>query len=327
MVEKWLVGVDLGGTTTKLAFLNQNGDLIHNWEIPTDISEKGENIPTDIAHAISTKLKQLGERKEKLLGVGIGAPGPVDGEKGIIYEAINLGWKHYPLCEVMTKLMGLPVVVENDANMAALGEMWKGAGSGSKDLVCVTLGTGVGGGVITNGAIVQGVSGAAGEIGHIIVELENGFPCNCGLSGCLETIASATGMVRLAMQHLNSSRSSESQLAACLSAQGYLTAKDITDCARKGDEYAQFIVDRVSYYLGYALANVANTLNPQTIIIGGGVSRAGDFLLRNVEKYFRQFTFIRVKESTKLSIATLGNDAGVTGAARLIKEKLNSDKG
>lgn len=320
MMEKWLVGVDLGGTTTKLAFLNQNGDILQKWEIETDVSEKGKNITTNIATAISEKLKEMGEIEERLLGIGMGAPGPVDGETGVIYEAINLGWTNYPLRDLLAEATGLPVVVDNDANMAALGEMWKGAGNGARDLVCVTLGTGVGGGVIANGAIVQGVSGAAGEFGHVIVELEGGATCNCGLNGCLETVASATGIVRLAMRELDAN--GDSHLAYILRQNGHITAKDVADCAKQGDNYAQSVFDRVSFYLGYVLANVANTLNPEKIVIGGGVSKAGDILLNNVRKYFQQFTFSQVRKSTSLAIANLGNDAGVIGAAWLIKVKM-----
>lgn len=321
--EKWLVGVDLGGTTTKLAFLNQNGDILQKWEIATDISEQGKNITTNIATAISEKLKELREREERLLGIGIGAPGPVNVETGVIYEAINLGWTNYPLRDLLAETTGLPVAVDNDANMAALGEMWKGAGNGAKDLVCVTLGTGVGGGVIANGSIVQGVSGAAGEFGHVIVEMEDGAVCNCGLRGCLETVASATGIVRLAMRKLDNYE--DSQLAHIFRQDGHITAKDVADCAKQGDQYAQSVFDRVSFYLGYVLANVANTVNPDKIVIGGGVSKAGDILLNNVCKYFQQFTFSRVRKSTKLAIATLGNDAGVIGAAWLIKGRIQGE--
>lgn len=180
MEEKWLVGVDLGGTTIKLAFINVYGEILHKWEIPTNTGEQGKHITLDVAKAIDKKLEELGELKSKLIGIGMGAPGPVHVASGMIYEAVNLGWKNYPLKDLLEVETGLPVVIDNDANLAALGEMWKGAGEGAKDLICMTLGTGVGGGVIANGEIVHGVSGAAGEIGHITVVTENAFPCNCG---------------------------------------------------------------------------------------------------------------------------------------------------
>jgi glucokinase len=322
MTEKWLVGVDLGGTTTKIAFLNKYGELLHKWEIPTDKSDNGKNIIVDIAKAIDKKLEQLDQSKDKLVGIGMGAPGPVDMAKGIIYEAVNLGWdKNTPLKDLLEMETGLSAVIDNDANCAALGEMWKGAGDGAKDIVCVTLGTGVGGGVITNGDVVHGVKGAGGEIGHITVVPEGGFQCNCGKTGCLETVASATGVVRLANEKLDATTKT-SELREIRESHGAVSAKDIFDAAREHDEIALEVIDQLSFYLGLSLANLGNALNPEKIVIGGGVSKAGDILLTPVVKYFKQFSFPTVRTSTNLSIATLGNDAGVIGAAWLVKNKI-----
>ncbi|MCP8967126.1 ROK family glucokinase [Ectobacillus ponti] len=322
MEDKWLVGVDLGGTTIKLAFINMYGEILHKWEIPTDTSEQGKHITLDIAKAIDRKLDELGEGKAKLTGIGMGAPGPFNLATGVVYEAVNLGWKDYPLKDRLEIETGLPVAVDNDANIAALGEMWKGAGDGAKDLVCVTLGTGVGGGVIANGDIVQGISGAGGEIGHITVVPEGGAPCNCGKTGCLETVASATGIVRLAREELGAN-SEESQLREAYNG-GTLTAKHVFDAARAGDALAARVVDKLSFYLGLAIANIGSTLNPEKIVLGGGVSKAGDILLAGVQPYFEKFTFPRVAKSTKLAIATLGNDAGVIGGAWLVKTKIGN---
>jgi glucokinase len=322
MTEKWLVGVDLGGTTTKIAFLSKYGELLHKWQIPTDKSDNGKNIIVDIAKAIDKKLEQLDQSKEKLVGIGMGAPGPVDMAKGIIYEAVNLGWdKNTPLKDLLEMETGLSAVIDNDANCAALGEMWKGAGDGAKDIVCVTLGTGVGGGVITNGDVVHGVKGAGGEIGHITVVPEGGFQCNCGKTGCLETVASATGVVRLANEKLDATTKT-SELREIRESHGAVSAKDIFDAAREHDGLALEVIDQLSFYLGLSLANLGNALNPEKIVIGGGVSKAGDILLTPVVKYFKQFSFPTVRTSTNLSIATLGNDAGVIGAAWLVKNKI-----
>ncbi|WP_042345969.1 ROK family glucokinase [Bacillus massiliigorillae] len=318
-MKKWLIGVDLGGTTTKLAFINLDGEIVHKWEIPTDISDKGVYITENIAKAIKAKLDELGQTNANVVGVGMGAPGAVDENTGIIFEAVNLGWTNYPLQDKLSTATGLPVVIENDANMAALGEMWKGAGDGAKDLVCVTLGTGVGGGVIVNGNMVSGISGAAGEIGHMTSVVENGYACNCGKTGCLETVASATGIVRVAMEKIESNPTSS--LKKILDETGSISAKDVVICAEAGDEYALSVLDQVCFYLGLTLANVANVLNPEKIVIGGGVSKAGDILLNNILKYFKKYAFIRVRESTSISIATLGNDAGAIGAAWLVKNK------
>lgn len=321
-MEKWLVGVDLGGTTTKLAMINLYGEILHKWEIPTDNSEEGKHITINIAKAIDKKLEELGKSKEKVLGIGMGAPGPVDLKTGVIYNTVNLGWPdHYPLKDKLEVETALPVIIDNDANCAAIGEMWKGAGDGAKDLVCVTLGTGVGGGVIANGTIVQGKSGAAGEIGHITSIPHGGAPCNCGKSGCLETIASATGIVRQTREKLNRQDGKGGRLAEVLDRNKNITAKDVFAAAQEGDVLAKEVINETAFHLGLALANIANTLNPEKIVIGGGVSRAGDLLLEPVKAYFESFAFSSVKTSTSISLATLGNDAGVIGAAWLAKNK------
>ncbi|WP_075982298.1 ROK family glucokinase [Bacillus massilinigeriensis] len=323
MSEKWLIGVDLGGTTTKLAFLNQNGDIIHKWEIPTDNTDEGKNITTNIDKAIEEKLAELNDTKENVLGIGMGAPGPVDYEKGIIYKTVNLSWhENYPLKDLLQEVTGLPVAIENDANCAAAGEMWKGAGSGSQNVLFVTLGTGVGGGIVANGKILQGSRGAGGEIGHLVSVPEGGALCGCGKTGCLETVASATGIVRIATEELKSKRIISGSLYDIFQSNGVITAKDVFDCANNGDEKALSVVDQISHYLGLALANIASTVNPEKIVLGGGVSRAGDVLLKPVQHYFKKYVFPPIKDYTTITLATLGNDAGVIGAAWLIKDHI-----
>jgi glucokinase len=322
MIEQWIIGVDLGGTTIKLAVIQQTGEIKHKWEIPTDVSSEGRNITYDIANSIREKLVELEIPKRNILGIGLGAPGPVDLENGVIYEAVNLGWKNnYPLQQLLEDETDIPTIIDNDANCAALGEMWKGAGSGAKELICITLGTGVGGGVIANGDIIHGINGAAGEIGHITSVPIGGAPCNCGKTGCLETISSATGIVRIAMEKLQNQRQADGELVRLFLQKGKVTAKDVFDTAREGDSIAMDVVNEVAYYLGLALANVANLLNPETIVLGGGVSKAGDVLLNPVKDYFNKYALNRVAHSTKLTIATLGNDAGVIGAAWLVLNK------
>lgn len=319
--EKWLVGVDIGGTTIKMAFISLEGEIINKWEIPTDISQKGQFIPKDIASSIDQVLAEFNQPKSKLAGIGIGAPGPVNYEDGSIGVAVNLGWKHFPLKEILEAKTALPVVVENDANMAALGEMWKGAGEGAKDLICVTLGTGVGGGIIANGEIIHGVNGAGGEIGHITSVVEDGVLCNCGKKGCLETVASATGIVRLALDELHSNPI-PSKIRDYYHEHQMVTAKGVFDAVDQDDELAKKVMQKVVLYLGLALANLANGLNPEKIVIGGGVSKAGDTLLLPLKKKFVQFAFPRVAQGAELAIANLGNDAGVFGGAWLVKMRL-----
>ena len=322
MSEKWLVGVDIGGTTTKIALVQNHGEIVEKWEIPTDNENQGKYITNHISNSIKQKLVEHQMDINHLKGVGVGAPGPANIETGMIENTPNLAWHdHYPLREILEKDIGLPVMINNDANCAALGEMWKGAGEGAKDLVCVTLGTGVGGGVIANGEIVQGVRGAAGEIGHIISIPKGGAPCNCGKTGCLETIASATGIVRLAMERINNPSNRHSALAILYREKGRITAENVVDLARVGDMIAQDVLNDVSFHLGFALANIVNTLNPHKLIIGGGVSKAGDILLKPLKDYVQKFSFPPIATSTELVLAKLGNNAGVIGAAWMVKKR------
>ncbi|MBS4217152.1 ROK family glucokinase [Bacillus sp. FJAT-49711] len=315
--EKWLLGIDIGGTSVKLAFLTELGDVVHKWEIPTNIADNGSSIISDIGKAVHEKLAELNVPHDRLKAAGVGAPGPIDQEKGVMFEAVNLGWPdNFPLRDLMQEAVGVPVAIENDANSAALGEMWKGAGKGAKDLIAITLGTGVGGGVIVNGDIVHGAKGAAGEIGHITAVPQGGYMCNCGKTGCLETVASATGIVRTANELL-AEYEGDSQLKQIAD----LTAKDIFDAAQAGDELALSTVDSLANHLGLALANIGSTFNPEKIVIGGGVSKAGDFLLDKIEQYFKKYAFKPVGESTDIVLAQLGNDAGIAGAAWLAANK------
>ncbi|MDQ0161351.1 ROK family glucokinase [Aeribacillus alveayuensis] len=318
MTETYLVGVDLGGTTIKLAFINMNGVLIEKWEIPTN--KKDNTIVEDIAKAIEEKAKSIGILKDQLAGIGMGAPGPVNLETGVVYQAVNLGWENYPLKEKLEQAIGLPAIIDNDANIAALGEMWKGAGQQAKDLICVTLGTGVGGGIIANGEVIHGVRGAGGEIGHITAVPEGGARCNCGKTGCLETIASATGIVRIAIEKMQ--KIETSILNDLYEQNGKLTAKDVFDAARKQDQAALEVIEEMSFHLGLALANLANGLNPAKIVIGGGVSRGADLFIENVTFYFNKFAFPAVAKGAEIRVATLGNDAGVIGGAWLVKSKI-----
>ncbi|MEH7236019.1 ROK family glucokinase [Bacillus sp. JJ1562] len=319
-MENLLIGIDLGGTTVKLAFITQEGEIITKWEIPTDKS--GDKIIPDIAETIKAKMNELQLTKEKFAGVGMGAPGPVNFEEGIFYKATNLGMKEmFPLKAELEKTIGLPAAVDNDANVAAIGEMWKGAGEGAKDLICVTLGTGVGGGIISNREVVRGANGAGGEIGHITSIPEGGALCGCGKTGCIETIASATGIARLAKEAIQA-QNEPSLIRDKFKQTGEITSKDVFEAAEKGDQLAKNIIDHVTYHLGLTLSHVANGLNPEKIVIGGGVSKAGNQLLLPLRNQFKRFAFSRVADAAEITIATLGNDAGVIGAAFLARNKL-----
>lgn len=318
MTDKKLIGVDLGGTTIKFAILTDEGEIQQKWSIETNILSDGQLIIPDIIDSINHHIKMYDMTPDQFDGIGLGSPGTINHEKGTIKGAFNLNWTNevYPVRDI-EKGTGLPVTIENDANVAALGERWQGAGNNADDVVFVTLGTGVGGGIIVNGKLVQGNNGAAGEIGHVTVD-PNGFMCTCGKRGCLETIASATGIVRVARDRA-SEYAGNSELKAMLDDGQDISAKDVFDLAKKDDDLAMIVADYVCDSLGFVLGNIANTLNPKYIVIGGGVSAAGDFLLNKVDKAMRNNMFATIKDSTKLRLASLGNGAGVIGAASLIK--------
>nr|WP_295972697.1 ROK family glucokinase [uncultured Bacillus sp.] len=321
MAEKRLIGIDIGGTSTKIALLTKDGKIIEKRDIPTPFQDDGSFLSGRVIDTIYALLRSNRLKISSIAGIGLGAPGPVQAEKGYFYEIPNLEWPdRYPAKSLLEQASGLPVRINNDANCAALGEMWRGAGMGASHLVCVTLGTGIGGGVIINGAILQGSRGAAGEIGHVTSVAENGARCNCGKTGCLETVASATGIVRLATERVEARRDSSNKLTSLLKETGVLTAKGIFDLARTGDRTAMEVVEEAAHYLGIALANIANTLNPEKIIIGGGVSNARDLLYDPVKRIYDKHVFPFSASATEITLAQLGNDAGVIGAAWLIKQ-------
>ncbi len=309
-MKQYVFGVDVGGTTVKLGFFNVGGELLEKWEIPTRTEDKGEKILPDVAESIQKKMEERKIAKEDVAGVGLGAPGPID-SKGVVYVAVNLGWGTFSIKETLSGLLGLPVMAGNDANVAALGEMWMGSGKGSKDLIMVTLGTGVGGGIITGGKALTGVVGAGGGIGHIHVSDQETQPCNCGNTGCLEQFASATGITRLAKQKLAAS-SKDSLLR-----QGEVSAKTVFDAVKQKDGLAMEVAEEFGKYLGDGLAVIAGVVNPDTIVIGGGVSKAGEILIDYIKPHFDQTVFSG-SGNVKFVLATLGNDAGIYGAARLV---------
>lgn len=302
-------GVDIGGTTVKLGLFECNGTIVEKWEIHTNTENEGAAILPDVAKTILEKMKEHHLEKETILGVGVGVPAPV--ADGIVNGSANLGWKYKNVKGELEELLGMKVEVGNDANVAALGEMWKGGGQGNKDLIMVTLGTGVGGGIITDGRILGGSNGAGGEIGHLCVNYEETEVCGCGGRGCLEQYASATGIVRLAKRRL--AKNEDKTVLRT----GELTAKTVFDAVKEKDVVAMEIAEEFGRYLGYALANLATAVDPSVIVIGGGVSKAGEILLQYIEKYFRERMFF-ANEKVQFALAKLGNEAGICGAAKMI---------
>jgi len=310
-MKKYGFGVDIGGTTIKMGFFETDGKLLDKWEIKTNTENGGAEILSDIAKGIDNKLAQEGISKDDVQGVGVGVPGPVrDG--GIVNRCVNLGWGIVNVAEELGALTGLTVKVGNDANVAGLGEAWQGGAKGCKNAVMVTLGTGVGGGVIVDGKIVAGFHGAGGEIGHITVNPDEIEACNCGQYGCLEQYTSATGIVRMAKRKL-----AKTDDATTLRKFEPLTAKDIFDEAKAGDEVAKELVNELGLILGSALSNLAVVVNPEVIVIGGGVSKAGAILIDTVAEHFRENAFYALKD-TRFELATLGNDAGIYGCMAML---------
>ena len=312
-MKKYCFGIDVGGTTVKAGFFDNNGTILDKWEIPTRTENSGENILRDICDSLENKLNEKGISTDEIEGIGIGLPGPVL-DDGTVLQCVNLGWGRFNVAEKMSDMFhGIKVKAGNDANVAALGEAWKGGGKDYKDIVMITLGTGVGGGVVISGKILTGYNGAAGEIGHMHVEDEEKEKCNCGGYGCLEQYTSATGVVRLAKRFMASSDS----FTKMRDFGEKITAKDVFDLAKSGDEGANTVVAKMADYLGKAMACVAATINPQAFIIGGGVSRAGEILTDAIKDVYLKACFSACADAA-VNLAELGNDAGMYGAAALI---------
>jgi len=306
-INKLYFGVDIGGTAIKFGAFTEDGNLLRKWEIPTDKAEHG----TRILPSVAGEILRFAENTEHVLAVGMGIPGPVQ-HGGFVRRCVNLGWGNVnPARELAALLGGVPVFAANDANMAAMGEYWKGGGQGARSLVFMTLGTGVGGGIILDGRMDFGAGGLGGEIGHMIVDPTETLPCNCGQYGCLDQIASATGIVRCTKRMLE-----QAQDDSALRKLDSITAKDVLDAAKAGDPLAAAAFDRCMYYLGKSMAMLTNILDPEVYIIGGGVSKAGDYLTQTVKKHFDAMSTLS-EQKADIVLAKLGNDAGIYGAAKL----------
>ncbi len=304
-------GIDLGGTTVKLAFFEMPGKLLDKWEIPTDTSDSGSKILPDIAASVERYMAQNNIDPKEVVGIGIGVPGAVD-RAGIVHRCVNLGWGTVAVEQILGDLTGFPVKVGNDANVAALGENWVGGGKGCSNMLMVTLGTGVGGGVIVDGNIVYGAHGAGGEIGHLTLNPNETEVCGCGKRGCAEQYCSATGIVRTCKQYLaaNDAPSTLRQVQD-------LTCRDIFDAAKAEDKLAKDFLETVYDRLALLIANACNVTDPDAVVIGGGVSKAGQMLIDGIDRYLPRYIF-HASSSVRLALAELGNDAGAWGACKLV---------
>ena len=313
---KYGFGIDLGGTTVKIAYFDETGNMLDKWEIPTVTDNGGSQILPDIAASIRQYMDAYRIADTAVLGLGIGVPGPVN-SKGIVNKCINLGWGVFNIAEELTRLTGFPVKAGNDANVAALGEFWKGGGMGCSNVVFITLGTGVGGGIVIEGDLLHGAHGSGAELGHMVLNRNETVPCNCGKYGCVEQYCSATGIVRMAKQYLESN-----DVPSDLNSVSPLTCKDIFDAAKAGDEAANKILEQVYAYLGEFLGNVCSVVNPEMVVIGGGVSKAGQVLIDGVVPHFKKYVF-HAASNVEFALASLGNDAGAYGAFKLALDAFN----
>ena len=307
---KYGFGVDLGGTTVKIAYFDINGTMLAKWEIPTVTTGGGQQILPDIAASIGKYMEEHNIERSSIVGIGIGVPGPVDG-KGVVNKCVNLGWGVFNIADTLSGLTGFPVKAGNDANVAALGEYWKGGGQGCENMVFATLGTGVGGGIVIDGHLLHGAHGSGGEIGHLVLNRDETEQCGCGKRGCVEQYCSATGIVRMAYKHLASTDAFSS-----LRILEAISCKDIFDAGKAGDEVALAILDKYYALLGEFLADLCCVVNPEAVVLGGGVSKAGQVLLDGTKPYFLKHVF-HAASNVRFALASLGNDAGAYGAFKL----------
>ena len=307
---KYGFGVDLGGTTVKIAYFDANGTMLSKWEIPTVTTGGGQQILPDIAASIQNYMSENNIERSSIVGIGIGVPGPVDG-KGVVNKCVNLGWGVFNIAETLGELTGFKVKAGNDANVAALGEYWKGGGQGCENMVFATLGTGVGGGIVIDGHLLHGAHGSGGEIGHLVLNRDETEQCGCGKRGCVEQYCSATGIVRMAYKHLASTDAFSS-----LRILESISCKDIFDAGKAGDAVALEILDKYYALLGEFLADLCCVVNPEAVVLGGGVSKAGQMLLDGTRPHFLKHVF-HAASNVRFALASLGNDAGAYGAFKL----------
>ena len=296
---KYGFGIDLGGTTVKIAYFDETGEMLQKWEIPTVTTDGGKHILPHIAASIRDFIRAYQINETMILGMGIGVPGPVDG-KGVVNKCVNLGWGVFNIAEELSALTGFPVKAGNDANVAALGEYWKGGGRGYDNMVFATLGTGVGGGIVIDGKLLHGAHGSGAEIGHMVLNKNETAVCGCGKRGCVEQYCSATGIVRLASLH----------------GMENVTCKDIFDAGKAGDKVALEVLDEYYDYMGQFLGSLCSAVDPEVVVLGGGVSKAGQVLLDGIEPAFHKYVF-HAASQVNFKLASLGNDAGAYGAFKL----------
>lgn len=309
-----IVGVDLGGTYVKTAAVSKDKKVLAKVSLPTYAAEGLEKVLDVMVESVDAALAEQGATRKDIMAAGFGAPGPMNWQTGIVYSPPNLpGWKNVPLAEDMRKRLGVPCYVDNDANVACYGEYWLGAGQGAENMCLLTLGTGVGGGIVVFGRLLRGKDGTAAEIGHLKV-MRDGRKCGCGATGCLEAYGSVTGMIRTAIEGIENGRQTI-LIDMCKGLFSRIDGKMISDAVAQGDEFAKWVMTETGVWLGIGISSLINLLNPEKVILAGGMIAAGDILLEPIRTTAKKLCFEVPGNRAEIVTAALGGDAGVIGAA------------
>lgn len=316
ILKKYKIGVDVGGTNVKIALIDKEGNIVYSNTVPTRAEMGYEYTISNIKQAIYDLMKETKTSKDVIEGIGFGFPGQVDCDNGIVRIAPNIpGWVNVPIASIIEEEFGITTKIDNDVRCAALGELNFGAGKGCKNLICITVGTGIGSGLIVNGKLVRGASNAAGEIGHIKLQIHDGPICGCGDSGCLEALASGPSIVAMAEEYIKGGKSTKYRELANPEITPYVVA----EAAKQGDNVAKKIYEIIGEYIGVGLSSVVNLLNPEKIVIGGGVADAGDLLFEPIIRTIKHRAMPIQGSAVEVVKAELGNTAGVIGASLLIE--------
>lgn len=316
--KKHFIGVDIGGTNVKIAIVDTNGHIVYSNSVPTRAEMGYQYTINNIKSTITLSMKETGIPKENIGGIGVGLPGQIDSVNGIVRLLPNIpGWVDVPLAKILQDEFGLPTKLDNDVRVATLGEYKFGAGKGYKNLICITVGTGIGSGIMVNGQLVRGASLSAGEIGHMTLVDEGGEICGCGNTGCLEALASGPAIVKMAYEYIMGGKSCKFKE---MSVNSSITSQIVAEAAEMGDAVAKTIFYRIGRWIGIAMANLVNILNPEVIIVGGGVAQAGDILLDPIREQIKRRALKISADTVKVVPAELGESAGVVGASLLVQE-------
>lgn len=313
------IGIDVGGTNVKIALVDDNGKIIYSNSVPTYAKMGYEYTVNNIKQAIKDLMKETNTTTSDIEGIGFDFPGQVDCKTGVVKLAPNIpGWVNVPIAQMIEDEFHIPTRIDNDVRCAALGELKFGAGKGCENFICITVGTGIGSGIVINGKVVRGATNAAGELGHIKLQMNGGPICGCGDTGCLEAFASGPAIVAMAQEYIKGGKSTKFREMAAVEG-GEITPYMVAKAAEEGDPVAKRIFEIVGEYIGIGLTSVINLLNPERVIIGGGVAESGELLLGPIRKTIKERAMVVAGNAVEIVPAQLGNSAGVIGASMLIE--------